>query len=386
MRVVIVGGGVAGAAAAIALRRIGAEVTVHEAYEDPAGPVGSFLSVAVNGLRALEPLGCLEEVRRAGFAVPRQRMWSSSGRLLGDVPRGRLAGDPLHSVTLMRADLVRVLREEALRSGARIVTGTRLTGAVPAAGAGSGVRARFEDGEEVAADLLVGADGLWSATRRALDAAAPVPRYAGLYHVSGVAEGLDLEHGAFNMVFARGGAFLYVPAPDGTVWWSAQVADPTPPDLADVSLDRLAEIYRHERLPLRIMAASTGVHRPTLGHTLDAVPVWNDDRTVLVGDAGHPVGAGQGASMALEDAVVLARELERAASVPAGLSAYARARRPRVARMVKAAGDNRDAKTAGPLARRMRDLVMPVFFRHFFGRATAWLYTHDLDWRPRVGA
>ncbi|MDF2707005.1 MAG: 3-hydroxybenzoate 6-hydroxylase 1 [Nonomuraea muscovyensis] len=385
MKVIVAGGGVAGAATAIALRRVGAEVTVHEAYEDPAGPVGSFLSVAVNGLRALEPLGCLEKVRRAGFAVPRQRMWSGSGRLLGDVPRGRSSGDTLYSVTLMRADLVRVLREQALRSGARVVTGTRVTGATPDTGAG-GVRVRFQDGGAVTADLLVGADGLWSATRRVLDPAAPVPRYAGLYHVSGVAEGLDLEPGAFNMVFARGGAFLYLPAPDGAVWWSAQVADPAPPDLADVRLEGLAEVYRHERLPREIMAASTGLHRPTLGHVLDAVRVWHDDRTVLVGDAAHPVGAGQGASMALEDAVVLARELERAASVPAALAAYERARRLRVARMVKAALANRDAKTAGPLGRWTRDLVMPVFFRHFFGRATAWLYTHDLDWRPRVGA
>ncbi len=93
MRVIVVGGGVAGAASAIALRRIGAEVTVYEAYADRQ--VGSFLSLAVNGLRGLDALGCLEQVQRAGFAVLRQRMWASSGRLLGDVPRGRLSADPL---------------------------------------------------------------------------------------------------------------------------------------------------------------------------------------------------------------------------------------------------------------------------------------------------
>ncbi len=54
MRVVVVGGGVAGSASAIALARIGAQVTVYEAYENPAGPVGSFVSLSVNGLRALD--------------------------------------------------------------------------------------------------------------------------------------------------------------------------------------------------------------------------------------------------------------------------------------------------------------------------------------------
>ncbi|MFD7731003.1 FAD-dependent oxidoreductase, partial [Kitasatospora phosalacinea] len=106
MKAVVIGAGVAGAASAIALRRIGAEVTVYEAYPDPAGKVGAFLSLAVNGLRALDALGCLDAVRAAGFEVDRQRMWSGRGKLLGDVPRGRPADDPLRSVTLMRADLV----------------------------------------------------------------------------------------------------------------------------------------------------------------------------------------------------------------------------------------------------------------------------------------
>ncbi|WP_113703261.1 FAD-dependent oxidoreductase [Nonomuraea lactucae] len=379
MKVVVVGGGVAGAAGAIALRRIGADVTVYEAYEEPDGPVGSFLSLAGNGLRALDALGCLAPVREAGFTVARQRMWAGSGRLLGDVPRGRLSGDDLHSVTLMRADLVRVLRAEALRSGARVVTGERLA---EADDTGDGVRVRLAGGRTADADLLVGADGIWSRTRTVLDPAAPVPAYAGTYHVSGVAEGPELEPGCFNMVFARGGAFICIPAPDGTVWWAAEVADPVQPDLAGVTVDGLAEIFRFERLPSAILAATTRTHRPTLGHILDEVPTWHADRIVLMGDAAHPVGAGQGASMALEDAVVLARELERSATTPAALTAYDRARRARVAKMAKAARDNRDAKTAGPAGRWISGLIMPVFFRFFYERATAWLYGYDLDWRP----
>ncbi len=67
MRVTVIGGGVAGSAATVALRRIGAEVTLYEAYLDPAGPVGSYVSLAVNGLRALDALGCLAQVQAAGL-------------------------------------------------------------------------------------------------------------------------------------------------------------------------------------------------------------------------------------------------------------------------------------------------------------------------------
>ncbi|WP_457032149.1 FAD-dependent monooxygenase [Kitasatospora sp. P5_F3] len=375
MRITVIGGGVAGAASAIALRRTGAEVTVHEAYPDPAGPVGSFLSLASNGLRALEVLGCLPEVQRRGFAVAEQRMWSASGRLLGAMPRGRLAGDDLLSVTLMRGQLVEALRTEAERAGVTVVTGQRLTEVTAHE---DGVRAGFADGSAAEADLLVGADGLWSATRTLLDPAAPSPAYAGLYSVSGRSEGVPGDPSCFNMTFGRNGAFVHLPAPDGSTWWSAQVATPEPPDLAAVPLaewpDRLASLYRQEELPLALLRASTEVHRPTLMHTLPAVPAWHGRRTVLVGDAAHPVGAGQGASMALEDAVVLAQVLSRGGS----LAEYEQLRRDRIGRMLKAAAANRDAKTAGPVGRRVNDLVLPLVFRHFYGRSTSWLYTHEL--------
>jgi salicylate hydroxylase len=369
MRVVVVGGGVAGSASAIALARTGAQVTVFEAYDDPAGAVGSFVSLSVNGLRALDALGCLDAVRRAGFAVDRQRMWSGRDRPLGEVPRGRRSGDPLHSVTLTRADLVTILREGAVRAGARIQVGRRVSGDPP-------------DPLLADADLVVGADGIWSVTRRALDPTAPEPRYAGLYSISGVTdEPVDLPGGrpeGFNMVFARHGAFIYLPAPNGTIWWSAQVAAADPPEgVASVGPADLAELFRAEPTPLAVLRASLTVTASTLLHVLPPVTRRHDDRTVLVGDAAHPVGAGQGAAMALEDAVALARELASTESVPSALARFDRLRHDRTAKLAKAATANRDAKTAGPVAARFREIIMPLFFSRFYERATGWLYDYD---------
>ena len=378
MRVVIAGGGVAGTACAVALAATGAEVTLYEAYEDPAGPVGSFLSLAANGLRGLEVLGALDAVRAAGFAVPRQRMWAGNGKLLGDVARARTAQDPMISVTLMRSDLVSVLREQARRAGARIVTGGRLTSDDLAAAAADGT------------DLVVGADGIWSATRRFLDPAAPDPVYGGQYSVSGVSRGLGLEPGSWNMVYGRRGAFIYLPAPDGSVWWSAQVSAPEPPGPDAADLDRLATLYAAEHQAVRILQASDPatdtVHGVTSHHVLAPVPQWHDDRTVLVGDAAHPVGSGQGASMAIEDAIVLAQELQAKGSVAAALAGYDERRRPRVAKMAKTAASNRDAKVAGPVAARMRNLMMPLFFGRFYEKATAWLYAYDPGTLAGAGA
>ncbi|HEY1915839.1 MAG TPA: FAD-dependent monooxygenase [Streptosporangiaceae bacterium] len=396
MRVMVAGGGVAGAACAVALARIGAQVTVFEAYEDAAGgcgekpagsggaeltgpgnpeltrpggaeagpPLGSFLSLAANGLRGLEVLGGLDAVRAAGFAVPRQRMWAGNGRLLGDVPRGRTGTDPMISVTLMRADLVSALRDEARRAGAQIVTGHRVTGGDLARAAGR-------------ADLLVGADGIWSTTRRFLDPAAPEPEYAGQYSVSGVSSGLGLEPGAWNMIYGRRGAFIYLPAPDGSVWWSAQVSSSEPAGPGADALDGLTALYAAEDRTASILRAADTVQGATNLHVLAPVPRRHDDRTVLVGDAAHPVGSGQGASMAIEDAIVLAQELQSAGSAAGALATYDERRRARVAKMARTAAANRDAKVAGPVAARMRNLIMPIMVPRFYERSTAWLYAYD---------
>ena len=302
MRAVVIGGGVAGSASAIALARIGADVTVYEAYEDPAGPVGSYVSLAVNGLRALDALGCLPPVQAAGFPVARQRMWSGRGKLLGDVARGRRPEDPLLSVTIMRADLVTALRTAALDAGARIVTGQRLDG--PA------------DQRTADADLIVGADGIWSATRRALDPAAPEPTYAGLYSVSGTSGGGAgrAARDGFNWIFAKHGVFIYLPAPDGTVWWTAQVSAARAPGRP--GRHRPGRNSPPCSAPRRRQRPYCGrpprCARANLGHVLKPVTRRHDGRIVLIGDAAHPVGAGQGASIALEDAVVLARHLAAA--------------------------------------------------------------------------
>lgn len=377
MHVVVVGGGVAGTVSAIALRQIGAEVTMVEAYPDPAGTIGSFLSIATNGLRALDAIGCRERVSARGFPVARQRVWSGSGALLGDAPRGRLASDPLTSVTLMRADLVDELRQAAADNGVDIVLGERLATASRQA---DSVRVQLAGGATITADLLVGADGIWSTTRRLLDPTAPEPAYAGLYTISGFAESADVatDESVFNMVMARGGAFIHLRHPDGRIWWQAQVTSKQEPAREGVTdaewLRVLGDTFRSERVPSAIIAATTQLHRPTLNHVVGPVPAWHDDRIVIVGDAAHPVGAGQGASMAIESGRALAAALAGAPSVPAALAEFDRQRRPRVARLLAVADGNRKAKKAGPLRRAVERVAMPVFFRFFYEKATAWLY------------
>jgi 2-polyprenyl-6-methoxyphenol hydroxylase-like FAD-dependent oxidoreductase len=186
------------------------------------------------------------------------------------------------------------------------------------------------------------------------------------------------------MILGRPGALIYLPAPDGTVWWSAQLAAAWPPDPAAVEPGRLATIFGAEPRAAAIVRATTDAPSVTVNHVLAAVPRQHDDRTVLVGDAAHPVGAGQGASMAIEDAVVLARELHRSSDVPGALASFVDLRRDRLGKLARAASRNRDAKTAGPLAAHLRNLVMPLTFNRFYEKATGWLYDFDPGQLPAL--
>jgi salicylate hydroxylase len=377
MRAIVIGGGVGGTTAALALRRIGAEVTVYEAYEDPAGDIGAFMSLAANGLRALDELGVEGSVRAAGVEVPRQKMWSAGGMLIGDVARGRRAADHVLSVTLLRGRLVTALRIAAADAGAKIVTGARLTGLSETP---DGVTVALDDGSSDAADLVVAADGIWSTVRGLLDPAAPRPQYAGLYCVSGVSRTDGVEPGVLNMTFARNGAFLHVAAGD-EVWWSAQIAEPAEPDRDGVTdeqwLARTAALYRAEAVPSAVISATTRLHRIVLMHVLDPVPTWHSGRVVLIGDAAHPVGAGQGASMAIEDALSLAAMLQAEPQVTAALRRYEADRRPRITKVLATAEDSRGAKKAGPVKRRVQAAMMRIFVPMVYEKATGWLYSYE---------
>jgi 2-polyprenyl-6-methoxyphenol hydroxylase-like FAD-dependent oxidoreductase len=110
---------------------------------------------------------------------------------------------------------------------------------------------------------------------------------------------------------------------------------------------------------------------------LDRVERQHDDSRVLIGDAAHPVGSGQGASMAIEDAVVLAQQVYRHDTVAAALAAFVQLRRDRLGKLAKMATKNQEAKLAGPLTARVRNLVMPLVFPRVYPKATGWLYDFE---------
>ncbi|WP_030509167.1 FAD-dependent oxidoreductase [Microbispora rosea] len=387
-KALIIGGGIAGPVTAMALRRAGIDSEVFEAYDRGAEGVGAFLTLAVNGLEALRLLDLHDLVRDLGMDTPVMEIRNARGRLLATTSQP--------SRTLRRADLYQALRDEAVRRGVRIHYGKRLTGASATA---NGVRAVFADGGEAEGDLLVGADGLRSRTRALIDPEAPRARYVGLLNTGGYAEGVRApgRPGVCYFIFGRRCFFGYMIHPEGQVWWFANPPsrrEMPPEELAAITPEqwraRLMDLFEGDAGPMReIIAATPDILPGWNTYDFPRVPKWSGERMVLVGDAAHATSpsSGQGASMAVEDAVVLGKCLRDVPDTAKAFAAFERLRRERVERVVAQGKRNGDGKAPGAGGAFVRDLILPVVMRQVEKRnALAWMHDYRITWDDRVAA
>jgi len=380
---IVAGGGIAGAVAAIALHRAGYTPVVYEAYGSDADERGAFLTVAVNGLAALRALDLDPAVLlKAGYPTPRLSLTNGAGRQLAVLPLGGPEPDGTVTTTIRRADLYAALRAEVTARGIEIVYNKRL---VSRSEDDEQVTAGFTDGSRATADLLVGADGLHSATRKLLNPDAPAPRYLGLLNAGGfttaeVKADLDRIPGLVHMAFGKRCFFGWSAAPDGSIWWFANPpsAKPTGPQEAGVWRAHLLDLFAGDAIPAAaIIRATAEVLGPWNTFDLPRVPVWRTGRTVLIGDAAHAASpsSGQGASMALEDAVTLGKCLAAGGDA---LADYESLRRDRVQRVVAAGRRNGSGKAAGPIGSAIRDAMTPLVMRMLYrkGNPHAWILDH----------
>ncbi|MFY9713721.1 MAG: NAD(P)/FAD-dependent oxidoreductase [Microbacterium sp.] len=393
-RALIVGGGVAGPATALFLHRAGWEVDVFESSAEPDAYTGLFLNVATNGLAVLEQLGLHDRLVAHGHPAPEMVMWSSTGKQLGAVPNGPVREPDRGGVVVRRSVLHGILREAVLDAGIPFTFGARLEQIEETDAA---VRATFADGRTATGDVLIGADGVGSRTRRHIDPDAPEPRFSRLVGLGGFARvpGLTPTPGAQHMVFGRRSFFGYLVREDGEVYWFANVTtkESDRADLRAVSgeewLARLRDLHADDPHPVpQILAHTVGELRGYPVEDLPRVPHWSHGRVVAIGDAVHAISpsAGQGASLALEDSITLARCL-RDADVTTAFAEYQRLRQPRAEAVVRyAEAINKQKRVTGSrLGIAIRDAMLPIFLKRARDDTrNDWLYNHHVTWNERT--
>ncbi|MCH0559208.1 FAD-dependent oxidoreductase [Streptomyces sp. MUM 16J] len=344
-RVLVIGGGIAGSATALALHKVGYDVTVFEAQPDTAEDIGAFLALASNGMRALAQLDATDVVTAVGFPLTSLRLLDSQGTEIRHTPLGEAAEPTLRYRCLRRGELNAALQVAAVRRGIPVCHGTRLERVVEGP---DGVAARFADGTTATGDLLIGADGL-NSTVRCLIARGVRPVYAGqrvFYGYTPAAPPVSGPDGAITMVRGSGTAFGYSVSPAGETYWFARVGgEPLPAGApagpAAALRAQLLPLLRKDATPAAdLVEASADAIMVTNATELPLGTSWHTGRILLLGDAAHAASpaTGQGASMALEDAVVLAKALRDLPGPHRAFAVYERHRRPRAEHNITVSG------------------------------------------------
>ncbi|MBO9521517.1 MAG: FAD-dependent monooxygenase [Nocardioidaceae bacterium] len=350
----IVGGGIGGLTAAIALRHLGREVTVYEKAPE-FGRVGADINLTPNSVHALDELG-VGAVIRESAARPTYRIsrtWDTgeeTSRLeMSDAAENRYGAPQL---TIHRADLLSAL--EAALPATAVRLDHRLVGLRQRPGAG--VQLRFANGADIEVDVAIGADGIHSGVRTALFGQEH-PVFTGVVAYRAVVPtervdvpnleaftkwwGPDPETQIVTFPLNRGrDTFIFATTPQDS--WTEE-SWTTPGDV-----EELRAMYAHFHPEARaLLDACDSVLKSAL-YVRDPLPHWSVGSATLLGDAAHPMMPfmAQGAAMSIEDAVVLARALAEHQDVTQALKAYEAARLPRASKVQLGSRDNTWLKTS----------------------------------------
>lgn len=334
-KALVVGGGVGGMSAALALVRRGVEVELADADPDWRS-YGAGISVTGLSLRAFADLGILDEVRERGFVGAGIRLRGADGSVIMETPPIPADAPPVaRSGGIMRPVLHEIMSRRVREAGVRVSLGAAVT---QLAQDRHGVRATFPDGREERFDLVVGADGIFSATRDLLFPDAPRPRFTGQGCWRIVADrpaevdraemwlGGPVKLG-FNPVSPQKMyAFILEHVPDNP-WFEPEQ-----------QLPHVADLLRPYGGYVEQLRENLGEHSLVNYRPLEWLLLpspWHNGRVVLIGDAVHATTPhmASGAGMAVEDGLVLGEELERHDDVGEALAAFT-ARRFERARLV----------------------------------------------------
>ncbi len=327
---------------------------------------GVFLTLAPNGVNALRALGLADATIASGLLTSGLTMFNERGRCLGTMDYGTHAdrfGAP--SVTIRRGALGGLLLDAAEKADIELRFADGIEDVEDEAD-GVVVHAGASD----YFDALVACDGLRSLVRRKVFPELPQPLYSGLIGTGGLTwvDGVAPTHGRMHMTFGKRAFFGYLAEPGQPVMWfntypagehqTGPITDPG-------AYARFVEAM-HRDDPLdnaRIMAAVETIDRHYPIYDMPELPHWAKGHILLMGDAAHAVAphSGQGASMAIEDGLVLAACLEAEDGMHEAFARFFELRQPRtqkVIRIGRAAGSQKHAQSW--LELRIRDLVLPL--------------------------
>ncbi|HSX01737.1 MAG TPA: NAD(P)/FAD-dependent oxidoreductase [Candidatus Saccharimonadia bacterium] len=392
-KAIIIGSGIAGAAMALFLKKAGIKATVYEAYPRLT-TIGGGMSLGPNGMNVLAELGLAEKIKSQAAPLERLHFRNQAGKRLAETSSGTIEKYGYTSMALHRSALLELVLDEADRQGVEFEYEKRLTGYTEQ---DNQVVAHFEDGSTATGDYIIGADGIHSKVRSVMLPNGPGPEYTGHVAIGGF---VDEHYRAWDdsgdvkktvLTFGPEGSFGYCNMSAGLPqwgWWSTygQAKEPTKAELDALTDDKLKQMLlkRHADwvAPVKDFINHSVLMIKTPIFDVPPLPTWHVGRAVLIGDAAHAMSphAGQGASMALEDAMYLAKML-RDYPFEQAVERYQSARKDRAEKVCKTGRDNAARQVdATPGQARMRDVIMSIMLPLMGDRMQDWIFKYRINW------
>ena len=397
-KAIIIGCGIAGPTLALALKKAGIDSEIYEAQKALDDDAGLFHYLSPNGMNVFNVLGIYDKIYNLGHVCNRTRLYDEKGDSFAGFDEDNAKEEfGASSIMIKRSVLTKALREEVISKGINLHFGKKLKDLKNISGE-SNVTAYFEDGTSAEGNFLVGCDGIHSRTRKIILPDAPDSAYTKLVVAGGYAK-VDIKNKRHSMIHAnycKNAYLAYFILPEEEVWWWNAVLYPkeqTRKELDKISNEQwrqsMIELYDEDVSVVQDIISSP--ENRFMKYPISDMPpldTWYKDNVCLIGDAVHATSPtnGQGAAMASEDAVTLAKCLRDVRTPKHAFKKFQEIRKERVDKIVKFGRRNGEGYFLSNSVKKwfrntmIRTMTSPIIFN----RMKKFYFGYDVKWNEKI--
>ena len=397
-KVIIVGGGIAGCVLALALDKIGMKSEIFEARKISDDDVGLFHYLSSNAMNVYKVLGLYDKFKDLGHVCNGVIHYRDNGKQLARIDeKNSLEDYGANSIMIKREFLTKILRDEVLSKQIPIHFGKKI---IDITNIGkSNVTAHFEDGINAEGNLLVGCDGIHSKTRSIILPNSPKPYYTKMVVTGGYSKTKisDKELNIIHSNYGKKGFLAYFVMPDSDdVWWWNGISHPeeeTRESMEKFSNEKwqqtMIEMYDEDSLVIQNIIKSHEINflKYPISDML-SVDTWYKQNVCLIGDAVHATSPtnGQGAAMASEDGLMLAKCLRDIEDTEQAFEKFQQLRQKRVEKIVKIGRTTGEGYLmTNPVKKWFRNTMIVVMLNSpFFGRMKDFFFGYSIEWDKKI--
>ena len=386
----IIGCGIAGPALAMALQKCDITSTIYESQDAVESSGGWFLYIGPNGMDVFKILGMQDVVKEHGYECKNLVFENHLGTPIAQVDTSdheKKYGS--HGLVIKRSSLHKLLRKELELRGIKTEWGKKLTDIKTS----NSPTVFFKDGSSVECDCVIGCDGINSQTRKIIMPDGPAPRYSGNVLAGGISQNqTDAPENRLSFHYGKKAYMVYFVTPEHEALWGGVI--PTSEDsLSDLKSipykqwkQKVSKQYEHDADYVSgFIQNEESLNRIPL-YDIESLPSWHKGNVCLLGDSAHAMTphAGQGASLALESSIVLAKCMRDIPDTRKAFAKYQQIRKPRVEKMILMARKQGKFSTMqNPIMKWLRAKFLSYMLKRGSSQIDE-IYGYKVDWSKKV--